>query len=46
MNNQMKLVCYAFKNQQGELEAPFLEYLQKYAPVANETATAHTKRVK
>lgn len=27
----MKLACYAFKNKNGELEAPFLEYLEKYA---------------
>jgi hypothetical protein len=46
MNKPMKLVCYAFKNQQNELEAPFLEYLQKYAPVVNETASARTKRIK
>jgi hypothetical protein len=27
----MKLVCYAYKNEKGELQAPFLDYLKKYA---------------
>ena len=27
----MELLCYAFKNIRGELEAPFLNYLEKYA---------------
>jgi len=27
----MVIVCYAFKNKNKELEAPFLEYLEKYA---------------
>ena len=27
----MKILCYAFQNQKGELEAPFLEYLEKYS---------------
>lgn len=27
----MEIVCYAFTNKNKELEAPFLEYLEKYA---------------
>ena len=27
----MKIICYAFQNKNKELEAPFLEYLEKYA---------------
>ncbi len=27
----MKIVCYAFKGKNGELESPFMEYLEKYA---------------
>ncbi len=27
----MVIKCYAFRNKDKELEAPFLEYLEKYA---------------
>ncbi len=27
----MKIACYAFGKKNGELEAPFLEYLEKYS---------------
>lgn len=42
----MKLVCYAFKNAVGEIQAPFLEYLRKYAPPPHETAPNRLKRLK
>ncbi len=43
----MELKCYSLVNDDGELEAPFLEYLQeKYAPPDNETEKLKEKRVK
>ncbi len=43
----MEIRCYAFVNDDDELEAPFLEYLlQKYAPHDHEPEKAKEKRVK
>lgn len=43
----MKLKCQAFENNDGELEAPFLEYLQeKYKPPDNENEKAKEKRIR
>ncbi len=43
----MEIKCYAFENDAGELEAPFLEYLQeKYSPPENENEKAREKRIR
>ena len=42
----MKLVCYAFKNKNGELEAPFMGYLQKYAIKKKDNKKVQGKKVK
>lgn len=42
----MKLVCYAFKNKNSELEAPFLEYLEKYAIKKRDKKKVQDKKTK
>ncbi len=42
----MKIVCYAFLNQDGLLESPFLEYLQKYAFHESDSAKKRDLKVK
>ena len=42
----MKIICYAFKNQKGELEAPFLEYMEKYVIHSQESEKKQAKKVK
>ncbi|MDM8535541.1 hypothetical protein QUF70_02170 [Desulfobacterales bacterium HSG17] len=41
----MDIKCYAFENTDHELESPFYEYLQKYAPPMKESQKALEKRV-
>ena len=42
----MKLICYAFKNKNGELEAPFLEYLEKYMLKENDSKNGRALKLK
>ncbi len=42
----MKIVCYAFKNKNKELEAPFLEYLEKYSIRDKDSAKARNLKLK
>jgi len=42
----MDLFCYAFKNNKGELESPFLEYLEKYAIEKTDSEEKKRKKVK
>lgn len=42
----MEIVCYAFSNKNNELEAPFLEYLEKYALEPKESEKKKDQKVK
>lgn len=42
----MKITCYAFQNKSKELEAPFLEYLEKYALKSSDSEKKKNQKVK
>jgi len=42
----MEIVCYAFENKNKELEAPFLEYLEKYALGSKDSEKKTDQKVK
>ena len=42
----MVIKCYAFRNKEKELEAPFLEYLEKYAIKKRDTKKKEGQKVK
>jgi hypothetical protein len=42
----MEIVCYAFTNKNKELEAPFLEYLKKYALEPRDNEKRKDQKVK
>ena len=39
-------MCYAFRNENGQLEAPFLEYLEKYALTDRDSKKKKTIKLK
>ncbi|MBI5412382.1 hypothetical protein HZA43_04415 [Candidatus Peregrinibacteria bacterium] len=42
----MRLVCFAYKNQNNEFQAPFLDYLEKYAIHERDTEKKKELKVK
>lgn len=42
----MKIICYAYKTDQNELESPFLEYLEQYALQAKDSEKKKEQKVK